>query len=444
MISIETLFNKYNEIILANKETCLMEYDRMMKEVKESPAQYKGKPVEFLYQPMFLRKIDIERFQQLTKQFMIILKKVVENYLKDENFRSYFGFTSLLEKLLLKDPGYNPYIPMGRFDIFYHFNGDFQFCELNTDGSSGMVEARELERIFKNTLGMKELGKNYTFKGFELFDSWVKALLKNYREFSKIDKNPRVAIVDLFNEPIPEEFIEFKKAFEKADCSTVIADIRDLKYKNKKLYYKDFHIDCIYRRIVTWEIIENAHAVQDFIQAYLEGSVCVVGSIRSQIIHNKNIFAVLHDPMKTPFLNEEEREFIQKHIPHTVFFDAQDENLAAFAVQNKDQLVLKPMDRYASHGVCVGKDYSPQEWIKIIEEKAQKDYLLQRFCDVPNMPMVMLQADEIKLVDSNYILGLYMYNEKLQGIYTRTGTKNVIGSIVECFTLPVYLVEEEN
>ncbi|AKL97162.1 glutathionylspermidine synthase [Clostridium aceticum] len=443
MAVMNRLFTEYHKNVLQNKEAYLEEYKRVLTAVETSPAKYKNKPVEFLYQPMFLSQEDVQRFQQLTTQLLGILKKVIRQYLEEEAFRKHFGFSPLLEKLILKDPGYSIDIPMGRFDIFYHFNEDFQFCELNADGSSGMVEERELQYIFKNSLAIRDLQEKNTFTTCELFDSWVEALLINYKEFNKEEKNPKIAIVDRFSSSIPSEFIEFQKAFERRGYATVIADIRDLTYRDKKLYYKDFQIDCIYRRAVTWEIVDHAEEVQDFIEAYLEGAVCVVGSIRSQIIHNKNIFSILHDPLKTPFLTEEERRFVEKHIPYTVVLGSSNKELIAFAIANKEELVLKPMDRYASSGVYIGRDFTPEQWEEIIEKESKKDYLLQQLCRIPKLPMAMFTENDVDFIENNYIIGLFMYNEKLQGVYTRVGRKNIIGSIAECFTLPNFIEAEK-
>lgn len=443
MEKIRGLYNTYKDIVLTNKDEFIKEYERIHREVEESPAKYKGKPVEFLYQPMLLGKDDFNRFKNIIDTLMGISNKVIHQYIEDEQFRSYFGFSPLLEKLILKDPGYGINVPMGRFDIFYNLDGTFQFCELNADGSSGMVEARELQRIIGDSLAVRQLKEQYTLHDFEVFDSWVEALLSNYKEFSKGDTKPQVAIVDWLEGNPPSEFVEFKKTFEKFGLKTVIADPRDLVYKEGKLYYGDFRIDCIYRRAVTWEIIENQHEVQDLINAYLDGNVCVVMPLRSQVIHNKIIFAILHDPEKTPFLTDEERQFIHKHIPYTRIFDIENKDLVEYAINNKDKLVLKPMDKYASRGVRIGADFRKKEWEKIIREEAKEEYILQELCRIPKLPMVMVNGGDVQFIDNNYLIGLFVYNEKLQGLYTRTGTKNIIGSIVECYTVPNFIVEEK-
>ncbi|ABR50706.1 conserved hypothetical protein [Alkaliphilus metalliredigens QYMF] len=435
------LFQEYQAKVLKNQPDFIKDYQSVLKRVAASPAKYKGKPVEFLYQPMFLTKEDMGRFEEIINQLMVILNKVVHQYLKDEKFRQYFGFSPLLEKLILKDPGYGIDIPMGRFDVFYHQNGDFQFCELNADGSSGMTEARELENIILQSKALEPFKEQYQLEGFELFYSWVDALLTNYEDFSGGLEKPNVAIVDWLQGSPPSEFEEFKKAFEARGCATVIVDPRNLSYRNGQLYHEGFRIDCIYRRAVTWELIERQDEVQDLIQAYLEGNVCVVGPLRSQIIHNKIVFAILHDPVKTPFLTHKERAFVQAHIPFTTLFEQEDQEVVAYAIEHKDRMVLKPMDKYASQGVRIGKDFTLEQWQQIINEEAREDYLLQEFCCIPRLPMAMIKEEEVHFIENNYLLGLFVYNEKLQGVYTRTGTQNIIGSVVECYTVPNFVVQ---
>ncbi|ATW23561.1 glutathionylspermidine synthase family protein [Candidatus Formimonas warabiya] len=436
------LFDQYQEQVLANPGSYIDSYKQVFQEVQHSVAQYKDKPVEFLYQPMFLTEADIQRFDHLTQQLYRILEKVIQHYLENKSFRAHFGFSPLLEELILKDPGYQTDIPIGRFDIFYDFDrGKFQFCELNTDGSSGMIEQQELARIFKHSLAMEELAKDYDLHDFELFDSWVKIVQNKYAEFSGSEEIPQVAIVDWIEGKIPSEFVEFQKAFERAGCKTVIADPRSLEYREGKLYLQDFRIDCIYRRVVTWEAIENAASIKNFIDAYLNGDVCTIGPFRSQIAHNKIIFALLHDQEKTPFLTEEERQFVKEHIPFTTIFDVNHADLLNYTMENKDQLVLKPMDKYASRGVRVGRDYTPEEWRNIMLGEAKEEYLMQEFCRVPQIPMAFFSEEKVEFINSNYIIGLYMYDGRFQGIYTRSGTKNIIGSIVECFTVPNFVVK---
>ena len=439
------LFDAYKAQVLAKPGKYTASYRQVLLEVANSDARYEGNPVDFLYQPMLLTPADMQRFDQLTQQLYGILKKVIRQYLEDQSFRTHFRFSPLLEELILKDPGYSADMPMGRFDVFYDFtNGRLQFCELNTDGSTGMEQQQELAGIFYQSEALRELRKEYDFHDFELFDSWAEIVQSKYKEFSQSNKKPQIAIVDWLDTRIPSEFTAFQKTFEKAGCKTVIADPRRLTYRNGHLYDQDFRIDCIYRRAVTSEIIERADSVKEFISAYLNGDVCVIGPLRSQIAHNKILFTLLHDPQKTPFLTQEEKRFVAEHIPFTRIFDVHEPDLINDTVRNKDKLVLKPMDKYASNGVRVGLDYSAEEWLAIIQEEANEEYILQEYCRVPKLPMAFFNEENVEFIQTNYMLGLFMYDGRFQGVYTRVGTKNIIASLVECFKVPNFVATPHN
>ncbi|NBG88061.1 glutathionylspermidine synthase family protein [Isachenkonia alkalipeptolytica] len=437
------LFQRFKEDVQKEPERYIREYVKVQDRVNHSPAIYKGEPVKFLYQPYFFSDQDIRRFKELTNTLGEILKKVIRRYMEEPDFRKHFGFSPYLEELILKDPGYHHPFPMARFDIFYHQDGSFQFCELNADGSSGMVEARELDRIIYDSLALDRYKEEYDFHTFELFDSWIDALRDNYHQFAGTRKTPQVAIVDFIKDKPPSEFVEFQKAFQKRGYSTIIADPRDLELRGEHLYHGDFRIDCIYRRTVTWEVEKHRKEVQDYVRAYLQGKVCIVGSFRSQIIHNKIIFSVLHDEEATGFLNPEEREFIQRHIPFTVPFSSKEPRLLEMILKNKDRYVLKPSDKFACHGVSVGRDYLSEQWRQFAEEEVDEEYLIQEFCNVPSREMAIFSKDQVTFQECNYITGVYVYNGSFQGIYHRAGRENIIGSLVEGFSLPNYLVRKK-
>ncbi len=438
------LFRIHREMVRKNPDVFWSSYLETQKIVAESPAKYKGKPVEFLFQPFFLTTEQWSGLEKITGKMLKLIHKVTQYYLENPGFRRYFEFDPLMEKLILKDPGYSYTIPMTRIDVFYHFDGRFQFCEVNTDGSSGMTECRELQRVIRNSPAVELLpmGKHEISEG-EFFDSWVTSFLENYWEYSASRKKPKVAIVDWFQSDIPSEFVEFQKSFQEAGCPTKIVDVRQLTYRDGKLMAGDFIIDAVYRRLVSWELIKRYPETRALIDAYVADDVCVIGPLRSQIPHNKRFFAVLHQESATAFLNREELDFIHKHIPYTAILTKKNPDQWQEWVSHKDQYIIKPEDWYASSGVYAGKDYNDQEWGRMLQKAAGEDYLIQRYCKVPQMPMAMFREGEAWFEDQQYLMGCFVYNEKFQGPYIRTGRKSIIGSVVECYTVPAYLIRDQ-
>ena len=331
---------------------------------------------------------------------------------------------------------------MARVDIFYHENGDFKFCEFNADGSSAMNEDRELSRILLEAKAVKEMSHKYEFKPFELIYKWVEESISIFREFNRDIEKPNVAIVDWEGGGTINEFKVFKQAYIDKGYRCEIVDPRKLKYENGRLYFEDMQIDMVYRRLVTREIIDRSEEIPDYIAACREGKVCIVGPIKSQIIHNKIIFKVLHDEDAKEYLTNEEIEYIKRHIPYTNEFK-EDKGIIEDAKINKDKYILKPTDLYASRGVYAGRDFNDEQWEEIIKECWENDYLIQEYCVTYARKMVEFKEVNLNATNYNNITGLYMYNEKLAGLYSRVGKNNIISGLHDCYTLPSIMAIEK-
>lgn len=432
----------YIDLIMSNPKKYYEDYKEAFEKVSNSTAIYKGKPIPFLAHPMFVTENELNQFQKIGDMMLSITNKLTKTYLEDSKFRKYFGFSELLEELILVDNGYDINVPIGRFDIFFKDYDNFKFCELNTDGSSAMNEDNQLAQILLETQALKDFGNQYKLNYFELFFSWVDESIKIYNKYTVENKKPNVAIVDFIESATTFEFEEFKKAYEERGYNCIIVDPRDLKYKDGDLYHEDYKIDLVYRRIVTFELIERSEEIKDFIQAYKDKAVCVIGSIRSQIVHNKIVFKILHDDYTLNLLSEEEQDFVKKHVPLTKIFSG-DKSVFNQVLNNKEKYIMKPFDLNASRGVYTGRDFSQEEWEEKLLESWSEDYLYQEYCDPYTRDFVVYEDGEAVVKEFKQIIGLFLYNEKLAGLYTRIGENNIISGLTEYYTLPNIKAEEK-
>lgn len=431
---------EYIDLVLQEPGNYIEDYKLTLGKVANSTAIYKGKPVPFLYHPMFFVQEDIDNFNKIGDLMISITNKVTNRYIEDKDFRAKFGFPKLIEDLIEIDNGYDVNVPIGRFDLFYKDYNNFKFCELNTDGSSAMNEDNTIGRIILETKAMKDFKKEYKFTNFELFHSWVDESIKIYNKFDPSKLKPNVAIVDFVESGTSAEFEEFKKAYIEKGYNCIIADPRDLKYKDGALYKDDYKIDLIYRRIVTFELVEKADQIGDFIEAYKNKAICVIGSIRSQVIHNKIFFKILHDKDTLDFLSTEEREFVKNHIPVTGLFIGGEE-VFNLVLNNKEKYIMKPLDLNASQGVFTGRDLSQKEWETRLKESFNKDYLYQEFFDPFIRDFIVFEDDKPSVQGFGSIIGLFLYNERLAGMYTRIGKENIISGLSSYYTVPNVLVK---
>lgn len=436
----EEIDKKYRDMIKENTKEYKKDYFDMKEKAKNSTAKYKGEPIPFLYMPKFYTDKDVENFKNITTTISNILKKVVDEFIEDENYRTKFGFSDWINELILLPTKYNSPFPMARFDIFYNYDESFKFCEINTDGSSAMNEEKELSSIFLDTKAAKEFKKEFDFSPFELFESWVDELLNIYSE--NHDKgNPSIAIVDFVNKSSMDEFVEFRDRFRKRGLWCEIVSPDEIEYnEDGYLYFDNKKIDIVYRRLVTRDLIDNKEKIEDFIKGIRKGKTEIIGPIKSQIAHNKIVFKILQEEDTLEFLNNEEKEFIKKHIPYTkeLILDNLDVDEI---IENKNDYIIKPMDLYASKGVYAGKEYNSNEWEKLVKQNDNNNYLIQEYFNPPETLMIDFDGEKLERNFKN-ITGLYVYNEKFYGIYSRVGKKAIISGIHDGYTLPTFYVRK--
>ncbi|MDY0236267.1 MAG: glutathionylspermidine synthase family protein [Gudongella sp.] len=427
--------NEYIDMVLKNQNRYSDDYRQTLDKVTNSTAIYKGKPVPFLYNPMFFTLDDEKNFSKIGQTMIEIGDKVFKKFVQDTKYREKFGFPEFIEELMLLPNNYNINVPIGRFDIFYKDMDNFKFCEINTDGSSAMNEDNTIGRVLLESLALKDFSKKYSLENRELIEKWVKRSIEIFGKWDSNNLKPNVAIVDFEESGTPYEFLEFKKAYEIAGYNCIIVDPRDLVYKDEKLYYEDYRIDLVYRRIVTFELIEKRDELKEFLKAYKENAMCVIGTIRSQLMHNKIFFKILHDKETSEFLSKEENEFVKNHIPYTGAFEGPDEILKKVMV-DKDKYIMKPSDKNGSHGVFVGRDLSSKDWENRLESVFNEDYIYQEFVEPYKRDFLVYADGSFSRESFKSIVGIFMYKEEYAGLYTRISKDNIISGLTSYFTVP--------
>ena len=443
-----TLERQMVEAFFTDFENNKVDFLKTKDAVAHSKAIYKGQPVPYLYIPKLYDSEDTNTFEYALEGIHAISKKTINLYLAHEGIRKLFDFDARLDALIRLPHDYETTVPMGRFDIFYYGPGEFQFCELNADGASAMNEDHELSQILLETKITNQFKTAFSFKRFELFHSWVSEVKTIYADFlgksqTKEDSHkPTVAILDFIDKGSSIEFEVFKDAFIEGGMNCIIVDPRDLICVDGNLFYGKIRIDIVYRRLVTKDLMDRFDEIPEFIEGLRSGKTCVIGPIKTQIIHTKRFFEVLYEPELRQYLSEDEIEFIDKHVPYTRPLKKDD----AFDtyLTHRDDYIIKPIDYYASKGVCAGKDYDDMSWKALLEEKVLEAFIIQKYC--PLALVDNLYEDETgDIVHKTFstITGLFTYNEKLSGIYVRAGLNAIISGLHDGYTMSTLIYNKK-
>lgn len=394
--------------------------------------------------PKIFDEAAIDRFKEIVKTAFEIFSKVIREYREHEDYRKLFPFSEDLEKLILLPKQYESELPIARFDIFYNEEtGDFKFCEINTDGTAAMVRDLEMRRALINNPAHQAVIRKYDLENFEHFDTWVKTFMEIYGTYPKKKDRPNVAIVDFMENATRGDFEEFARRFQQAGIDCEICDVRGLTYKDGALYSAAGNrVDAIYRRAVTADIMAHYDEVTDLLEAVRHDDVFIAGAFSTQVIHSKWLFYALHMERTKQILTDEERAFVEAHVPLTVGFAPAYISLEDVR-NNKDRFMIKPADAYASKGIyAAGREHTQEEWDKLTAALWDQGYICQEFCEQYLTDNIDFAWGDGKWHKYLNMPGLYAYNGKFSGFLMRMAQGDgIIVAHENERTVPVFMVK---
>ena len=331
-------------------------------------------------------------------------------------------------------------LPFARVDTFLN-EDDFRihFCEFNGDGSAGMNENREITNSIIGSETFRTFAQNHTVTGCSLFEPWVTEFINIYGTYQHKVDNPRFAICDYLENGVVDEFYQFAEMFRARGVECVVADVRELTFDGTVLRNKDgLEINAIWRRCVTNDVLEFWDESQALIEAVRAEKVALIGSFAGHIVHDKQLFEVLFKPETQAFLTEEEIAFVEATVPMTAFLNEDEVNLKQIRA-NKDEWIIKPTDHYGADNVYAGNALSQEAWEQVIDEFANEragyPFIVQRFITpfktdtLPPDRGINERPDGAVLSDPvpyNNLNGLYLYNGRFQGVFSRLGPYSTI------------------
>ena len=407
--------------------------------------------------PRLFNRKSYEVMKRTAEMSHRVLCKVIERYRADEEYRKLFDFDERLVELILLPRDYDAVLPFARVDTFLN-EEDYRihFCEFNGDGSAGMNENREITNAVTNTEAFRVFAESHAVAGCDLFEPWVRTFLDIYDTYRFKVEHPRIAICDYLENGVVDEFHIFAEKFRETGVECVVADVRDLAFDGEVLTTPDgLPVHAIWRRSVTNDVLEFWDDSQALIDAVRARKVALIGAFSGHIVHDKQLFEVLFAPETQAFLTEEEIAFVEETVPMTAFLDESVVNLAQIRA-NKDEWIVKPTDHYGADNVYAGCEVSQREWERVIDEfangRAGYPFIVQRYIrpfktDTLPPDAGILDAPDGAVasepVPYNNLNGLYLYNGRFQGVFSRLGPHPTISKTNEGMTAATIWVDCE-
>ncbi|HVB72791.1 MAG TPA: hypothetical protein VNE38_04470 [Ktedonobacteraceae bacterium] len=366
-----------------------------------------NRPLCTVLRPRFMTP---EQYRFLQSRMQMLLRAFDKAYnaaMQDEGIRRQFGLLDWEEQLIHHHPGFRDPSPTSRVDTFFVTDrGGLRLTEYNAETPASPAYNDSLAEVFYGLPVMREYLRQYEVRPLPARHSVMHALLDAHQQWAGHREAPRIAILDWREVPSYSEFVLFAEYFRSQGFECIIADPREVEYRDGKLVAGDFHITLIYKRVLISELIERGGLDHPVVRAVLDGAVCMVNPFRCKILHKKASLAVLSDERNAGLFNMEELAAIDAHIPWTyrveerqARYRGQSIDLLPYIFEHREHFVLKPNDEYGGKGIVLGWEVDSATWGQAIQTALQEPYIVQERVAIPSEPYPGMIDGHVALYD---------------------------------------------
>lgn len=418
------------------------------------------RPLCTVLRPRFLTPAQYRFIQRRTRTLLRAFDKIHQAGLADKTFRAQFDLTDWEEELVQHDPGFRPAIPISRLDAFFippspsgrgtGGEGGLYFTEYNAETPAASAYNDVLTDVFYALPVMQHFLRRYQVFSLPARHGVLHALLATFRQWRGTAEAPCIAILDWREVPTYSEFVLFESYFKSQGLECIIADPREVEYRQGGLYAGDFQITLIYKRVLISELIERGGMDHPVVRAVREGAVCMVNPFACKMLYKKASLAVLSDERNAHLFNRDERQAIGDHIPWTrrvedrrTEYAGQTVDLIPFIHQQRERLVLKPNDDYGGRGIVLGWTVDDTAWAEAVQTALTTPYIVQERVPIPSEPYPSLTEDgQLHIFDRMLDTAPFVFHsDSVYGCLTRLSTAALLNVTAGGgSTVPTFLV----
>lgn len=414
------------------------------------------RPLCTVLRPRFLTVDQYRLVRQRVRILMQAFNVVHKAAAADATFRRQFRLTPDEETLFGVEPGYPCPMPTSRLDSFFVTTaggrnpGALRFTEYNAETPAAAAYTDELADAFATLPIMAAFSRRYSAVVQPARPGVYHALIESYVKWRGRREKPRIAILDWKEVPTYAEFVLFRDYFERQGLECVIADPREVEYRQGRLWAAGLHVTLVYKRVLISELIERGGMDHPVIRAVRDGAVCMVNPFRCKPLYKKASLAVLSDEANVRLFTPEQQEIIDEHLPWTRVVEerktthgGQTIDLLPFVAANKDRLVLKPNDDYGGKGIVLGWLADGAKWKEAIRTALETPYVVQERVTLPTEPFPAWADGKVhvseRMLDTAPFVSV---GEYVEGCLTRIGTDPLLNVTAGGgSTVPTFVIE---
>lgn len=408
------------------------------------------RPLCTVLRPRFLTPEQYRMLQVGVEQVMRPFRTAYAAAIANPAIRAQFALQEWEERMFQCGPGFRDPSPTSRLDAFILPDG-VRFTEYNAETPAGPGYNDALTAVFYGLPVMREFLRTYDVRPLPARHSVLHVLLDAFRQWSGGQELPRIAILDWREVPTYSEFLLFREYFQSQGLQCVIADPREVEYRQGKLWAGDLHVTLIYKRVLLSELVAREGPETPALRAVRERAACMVNPFQCKLLHKKTSLAVLSDERNRALFSSGEQRAIEAYIPWTrrveerrSVFHGRAIDLIPFIFEHKEELVLKPSDDYGGSGIALGWEVDSASWEKSIQRALAEPYVVQERVVLPFEPFPSMVDGRLELRERMLDTAPFVaYGEYADGCLTRLSSVALLNVTAGGgSTVPTFVIEK--
>ncbi|GIG56501.1 hypothetical protein Lfu02_08730 [Longispora fulva] len=357
---------------------------------------------KFLARPVFLGHAEYRRLTEDLGRLQDALESLPDKLFGGDlaAFARAVGMVGDQVDLVMRTQAGRPVTRFGRADLYADATG-FRLMEYNMGSTVGLIEVSLLND------GMVEHPTLAAFAaehGLGYVDTVGESLVSMRQETGlAADERPTMALCDWPGEyPANEAALKLCGALhEQYNVRTVSAHLGMLEYRDGRVWVGDDPIDVIYRIfMLEHAVLPGARELMTpLLDAADRGEVKIFTPIGCEVYGSKAALALLSDEAHRHLFDADTLATLDRLLPWTrvtrpgevTLEDGTRVDLLPYALEHREDLVLKPVLLHSGHGVILGVDTDPDVWAERVASSMDGGAVLQR--RLRPVPEPVLTAD---------------------------------------------------
>jgi len=418
--------------------------DAIYKDQVARKVVYAAKPIPTLLRPHFIDVAQMALVRRTVEVITRCLERIVDLYCREPVVRRRIPFPKQMVPYLCQESGLSRNVIIARLDAF--LDGDqLHYIEFNTDSPASIIWNEVHQDVFEGIAPMVDLGERFEITRERQARAFFEAMMATWEDFG-LREAPRMLVVDWDHVQTRPEFELTCEYFERWGVPCAIADPREVEFRDGALWKGDFRANFVNRRVILKELVERRGDCIPILDAARSGRVCFANPLRSKIAGNKGCMAFMTDPRNHRHFTAEERTVIKAHVPWTAIlvheprdYKGTDRDPFEVAQENREDMVVKPLNDYGGLGVMLGSEVSEADWEQVLGYSEAGGWCVQERVAIPESDFPVLTPD-LTFEPRKINLNPFGLRGQYAGCLTRVSVSPVInvtagGGMVPTFTV---------